>query len=163
MPYKDPVVAKTKALERSRRHRAKKHSQRYGPDAGRMNGRHGAHARGQQNAKWRGGRFITSHGYVAVRVAPDHPHAWGADAIVRYAYEHILIAEEAIGRPLSENEIVHHDNEDKTDNRWPENLKVITVSEHMREHSRRRGRDKFGRFPPADLRLREFPSMERSA
>jgi hypothetical protein len=157
MPYKDQKVEKAKALERSRKHRAGKHAKRYGPGAGPMNRRHGNHATGERNARYKGGRFVTSHCYVAIRVPADHPHAWGAHPRLKYAYEHILIAEAALGRSLSANEIVHHKNEIKTDNRWPENLEVLTVQAHMLEHSRRRGRDELGRFPPADLRVREFP------
>jgi len=57
---------------------------------------------------------------------------------------------------LLDSEVVHHKNENKTDNR-PENLEVLTASSHMREHADRRGRDELGRFPPADLRVREWP------
>lgn len=85
MPYKDPVIKAAKALERSRRYRAKRHAEKYGPNAGSMSGRHGNHARGAANGKWKGGRFITSHGYVAVRVSPENPHAWGAYPEVKYA------------------------------------------------------------------------------
>lgn len=158
MPYKDPSVAAAKAIERSKKHRAKKHIERFGPSAGRMNGRHGNHARGDRNGRWNAGRLLTSHGYIAVRVSLDHPHGWGGGKNFRYAYEHILIAEDRLQRPLAENEIVHHDNEDKTDNRWPDNLKVVTIPDHMREHALRRGRDELGRFPPADLRVRQFPA-----
>lgn len=145
-----------KALARARAYRARKHAERFGPNAGDMRGRHGNHARGPANAGWTGGRFITSHGYVAVRVPPDHPHAWGASPTCRYAYEHILVAEKQAGRPLRDDELVHHKNEKKTDNR-PDNLVIITVSQHAREHAERRGRDELGRFPPEDLRVREYP------
>ena len=48
--------------------------------------------------------------------------------------EHRIIAEAKIGRPLEADEVVHHINEIKTDNR-PENLDVIKRSEHPRKHS----------------------------
>lgn len=49
-------------------------------------------------------------------------------------HEHRVVAEEEIlGRKLKDNEIVHHKNGDKKDNR-PENLEVMTQSEHIHEH-----------------------------
>lgn len=73
---KDPE----KARERSRQYRLRKKVAKYGPESAgvNMSGRHGNHARGPRNARWNAAsRRLTSHGYVAVRVPIDHPHAWG--------------------------------------------------------------------------------------
>lgn len=64
-----------------------------------------------------------------------------------YIKEHIQIMEKHIGRKLNADEVVHHINENKTDNRL-ENLKLMTRSEHSRLHRKlelERGKNLFGR------------------
>lgn len=63
--------------------------------------------------------YVTTHGYVRVKVGKGHPLADESG----YAYEHRLVASEQLGRPLTKQEIVHHLNGVKDDNR-PENLEV---------------------------------------
>lgn len=78
---------------------------------------------GSSNGYWKGGRRIDGQGYVVIRV--------GTNTEVR---EHRLVAEQMLGRPLTELEVVHHKNGDRSDNR-PENLEVLaSQSEHMRIH-----------------------------
>lgn len=78
------------------------------------------------------GRKITSAGYIAVH-APDHPNAVAGG----YVLEHRLIAEEHAGRLLEANEVVHHINHIRTDNRV-ENLQIMTASEHQSMHMKER-------------------------
>lgn len=102
-------------------------------------GRHGNHARGRANGKWNGGRMLSSHGYVLVKVGRSHPLAFGTG----YAYEHDLVWVTAHG-PLPLGHLVHHKNGDKTDNRL-ENLEALTREEHGRHHIEERPRDAAGR------------------
>lgn len=91
---------------------------------------------GENNSSWKGGKRISEQGYVEIYM-PDYPKAKQNG----YVREHILVAEQMLGRPLlyfgirdSRTEVVHHINGIKTDNR-PENLLVLCVNEHHKLHS----------------------------
>ena len=75
-----------------------------------------------------GKKTISNNGYVRIYF-PDHPKSdhWGRIS------EHDLIMECLIGRWLKDDEVVHHKNGIRTDNR-KENLVLMTRSEHTRLH-----------------------------
>ena len=85
--------------------------------------------KGANNPRWTGGSFTDKHGYRKIKM-PEHPRADSSG----YVKEHMAVAEKCLGRMLDKNtEVVHHINEDKTDNR-PENLRVMKDKEHRAYH-----------------------------
>ena len=87
--------------------------------------------RGEKHYNWQGGRNIF-RGYIEI-YKPDHPRTRGG----KYVFEHIVVAEEKIGRSLYPNECVHHRDEIKTNND-PDNLQVLTKGEHQKLHAQLR-------------------------
>lgn len=80
---------------------------------------------GPTNPKWKG-RWSRKDGYIYINTGP-----------YQSIQEHRFIAEKILGRPLEKNEIVHHKNGNKKDNH-PENLEVMTKSQHSKLHYRPR-------------------------
>lgn len=72
-------------------------------------------------------KWLNHNGYV-MAWAPDHPRASRGRVL-----EHILVVEQVLGRPLEPGEQVHHKDGNKQNNA-PENLQVMSASEHKRHH-----------------------------
>lgn len=83
-------------------------------------------------------RYIDPQGYICIKM-PEHPHAT-SNGWVR---EHIVVASNMIGRPLLRGECVHHIDNNRQNNN-PENLKVMFLGEHIREHSGNSVNRKYG-------------------
>lgn len=54
-----------------------------------------------------------------------------------YIYEHRLVAEQILGRPLAVNEQVHHIDGAKTNND-PSNISIVSAAAHASRHHRKR-------------------------
>lgn len=77
---------------------------------------------------WKGGRSLDKDGYVLISGQYHHPRA-----IRGQMREHHLVMEAHLGRMLMSDEIVHHKNGIKDDNRL-ENLELMTESNHRVHH-----------------------------
>ena len=81
---------------------------------------------GEKHYAWKGGITKTSTGYIEVYM-PDH-HLAGKRGYVK---QHVLEWEKVHSRKLRKDEVIHHLNGIKTDNR-PENLVAMSSKEHNR-------------------------------
>lgn len=78
--------------------------------------------------------------YIEVH-APWHP----ARNKRGYYSLHRLIAEATLGRYLTKKEVVHHIDDDPTNNHWS-NLEVCSQAKHAKEHNTARNRGKNGQY-----------------
>ncbi|EJO5346403.1 HNH endonuclease [Clostridium botulinum] len=82
------------------------------------------------DSEWGGHKKIRSDGYISVYM-PEHPHANKEG----YVMEHRLVMEKVLGRYIRKNEVVHHINKKRNDNR-PENLMIFSsINDHAKYHA----------------------------
>jgi hypothetical protein len=82
----------------------------------------------EEASHWLGGKRIHK-GYVLV-YCPTHPRAGFSNPPI-YVKEHRLIMEQHIGRYLTDQEVVHHIDKNKTNNSIENLLLFKDHSEHM--------------------------------
>ena len=85
---------------------------------------------GAKNPAWKGGRKKMGTGYIGV-LSPEHPNA---EPSTGYIYEHRLVIEKSLGRYLEPEEVVHHINKIKSDNRSDNLILFKTQGDHLRHH-----------------------------
>ena len=93
------------------------------------------HRKGSDNSAFAGYRTQNSEGYWTLYI-PEHPRAHFNGRV----FEHIVLVEKQLGRPLlyyghnlGDNEVVHHRNLDPSDNSLS-NLRVMTARDHIVLH-----------------------------
>ncbi len=92
--------------------------------------------RGSKHPMWNKGIKKDKYGY-SYRHVKYHPNMNSQN----YVFEHRIIMEDYLGRFLKENEIIHHKNGIKYDNKI-ENLQLTNKYEHMKLHKEMRSNEK---------------------
>lgn len=85
----------------------------------------------EKHYNWHGGIWhFNGYRYI---LKPEHPRAKSKKG---YVAEHVLAMEKKLGRYLLPNEVVHHINEHKQDNRL-RNLRLFqSNAEHIKQHKK---------------------------
>jgi HNH endonuclease len=107
--------------------------------------RHTVTPTGRDSNNWRGGKWVDPRGYIRI-YRPEHPRAQDNG----YVYEHVLIAEKALGRYLDAKHEVHHFDENPSNNANSNLIVCEDHSYHQLLHERTRHLAKKG-HPSAKL------------
>lgn len=81
---------------------------------------------GSKNSQWKGGIY-KNLGYVFIH-SPKHPNC----DVRGYVQEHRLVMEQHLGRYLNRNEVIHHINKIKHDNRIENLMLFQSNAEHLK-------------------------------
>ncbi|KKM89774.1 hypothetical protein LCGC14_1245270 [marine sediment metagenome] len=84
---------------------------------------------GKKAGHWKGGKFTSSNGYVMI-YEPKHPFCKKNGQV----YEHRLVMDKHLGRYLTSEEVVHHINNIKSDNRIENLMLFNTKKSHTKFH-----------------------------
>lgn len=95
------------------------------------------------NPNWKGGKTIDKRfGYILTRM-PYHPRA---NSYSGYVYEHILVMEKKLNRPILNYERIHHV-DGNPQNNHADNLRLFpNDAEHARLHNSERRRNIHGQY-----------------
>lgn len=84
--------------------------------------------------RWKGGRKIRKDGYILVVAPPGHPYPSDTSASgTAYILEHRLVMEQYLGRYLLPTEVVHHRDENPTNNDMSNLELFASQADHIRE------------------------------
>jgi len=86
---------------------------------------------------WKGGKSITGSGHILIK-RPDHPFPDRQG----YVLEHRLVMEKHLGRYLKRSEVVHHINDNPSDNRLSNLMLFPNNAAHSSFHRRQSPREK---------------------
>lgn len=90
--------------------------------------------KGKNNPRWNGGTTKSGKDKRICIYMPNHPRA----KISNYILEYVLIAEKALGKFLPKGTVVHHANDDPTDNRNQNLVVCQDVKYHKLLHRRKK-------------------------
>ena len=96
---------------------------------------------GKDSTYWKGGKYKDGDGYIKVLIDSKNPYFIMGNH-QGYVNEHRLIMAQNLDRPLTEDEVVHHKNEIRDDNRI-ENLELLkNDAEHLAYHRKLKQKNK---------------------
>jgi len=96
------------------------------------------------------GRYLSSHGYIVILLRDGTK-----------SYEHTLVAEFVLGRPLRDDEAVHHVNGERAENQRT-NLLICKRDYHVALHARLEASPDWPEFKPRILFPRGMPTIART-
>lgn len=89
--------------------------------------------KGKESPNWNGGRIKTISGYIEV-YCPEHKISNNRG----YVFEHLLVMEKFLGRYIKKEEVVHHIDENKSNNDINNLMLFPTIGAHIAFHHKLR-------------------------